>query len=90
MLERVITTINQFSQNLPYNIDKSISLIIFFKVGNQYNNMLYFKKGGLTMKSINITSEVGKLKQVLVHRPGFELENLTPKWLELLLFDDIP
>lgn len=42
------------------------------------------------MKSINITSEVGKLKQVLVHRPGFELENLTPKWLELLLFDDIP
>ncbi len=42
------------------------------------------------MKSINVTSEVGKLKQVLVHRPGFELENLTPKWLELLLFDDIP
>lgn len=42
------------------------------------------------MKSINITSEVEKLKQVLVHRPGFELENLTPKWLELLLFDDIP
>lgn len=42
------------------------------------------------MKSINVTSEVRKLKQVLVHRPGFELENLTPKWLELLLFDDIP
>lgn len=39
---------------------------------------------------INVKSEISKLKTVLVHRPGRELENLTPKWLELLLFDDIP
>lgn len=39
---------------------------------------------------INVKSEIGKLKKVLVHRPGRELENLTPDWLQLLLFDDIP
>ncbi|MCK7492354.1 MAG: arginine deiminase family protein [Comamonadaceae bacterium] len=27
---------------------------------------------------------------MVLHRPGMELENLTPKWLEELLFDDIP
>jgi arginine deiminase len=40
--------------------------------------------------SVNLTSEVGKLKSVLVHRPGKELERLTPDYLETLLFDDIP
>lgn len=39
---------------------------------------------------LNVTSEIGELKKVLLHRPGGELENLTPKWLEQLLFDDIP
>ncbi|MEF3693206.1 MAG: arginine deiminase family protein, partial [Acholeplasmataceae bacterium] len=39
---------------------------------------------------MKITSEIGKLKTVLVHRPGKELENLTPDLLEKLLFDDIP
>jgi arginine deiminase len=39
---------------------------------------------------LNITSEIGKLKTVMLHRPGGEIENLTPKWLESLLFDDIP
>ena len=39
---------------------------------------------------IHITSEIGKLKSVLLHRPGKELENLTPDLLEKLLFDDIP
>jgi len=42
------------------------------------------------MKKLNVTSEIGELKKVLLHRPGRELENLTPKWLEQLLFDDIP
>lgn len=41
-------------------------------------------------KLINVTSEIGKLKKVLLHRPGKELENLTPDVLERLLFDDIP
>ena len=39
---------------------------------------------------LNVTSEIGKLKTVLLHRPGKELENLTPDLLERLLFDDIP
>ncbi|MGO3732390.1 MAG: arginine deiminase [Vagococcus sp.] len=41
-------------------------------------------------KAINVFSEIGKLKTVLVHRPGKELENLMPDYLERLLFDDIP
>jgi len=42
------------------------------------------------MRILNVKSEIGRLKKVLLHRPGRELENLTPKWLEQLLFDDIP
>ena len=42
------------------------------------------------MKGIHVTSEIGKLKKVLLHRPGNELLNLTPDTLEELLFDDIP
>ncbi|XMB73158.1 arginine deiminase [Mycoplasmatota bacterium WC30] len=42
------------------------------------------------MTKLNVTSEIGVLKKVLLHRPGGELENLTPKWLTQLLFDDIP
>ena len=39
---------------------------------------------------IHNTSEIGRLKKVLLHRPGKELENLMPEYLERLLFDDIP
>lgn len=39
---------------------------------------------------LKVYSEIGKLEKVLVHRPGKELENLTPDILERLLFDDIP
>ena len=35
-------------------------------------------------------SEIGKLNKVLLHRPGKELEKLTPNNFERLLFDDIP
>ena len=42
------------------------------------------------MSSIHVTSEIGKLKKVLLHRPGNELLNLTPDTLSRLLFDDIP
>lgn len=41
-------------------------------------------------KPLNIHSEIGNLKTVLLHRPGEELENLTPDYLSRLLFDDIP
>jgi arginine deiminase len=39
---------------------------------------------------INVYSEIGNLKKVLLHRPGKELENLMPEYLDRLLFDDIP
>ena len=39
---------------------------------------------------IHNTSEIGRLKKVMLHRPGMELENLMPEYLEQLLFDDIP
>ncbi len=39
---------------------------------------------------IKVHSEIGKLKKVLVHRPGHELDNLIPSLLDQLLFDDIP
>lgn len=39
---------------------------------------------------IQVNSEIGKLKTVLLKRPGKELENLVPDYLDGLLFDDIP
>lgn len=36
------------------------------------------------------TCEIGPLRKVMLHRPGRELENLMPEYLERLLFDDIP
>lgn len=40
--------------------------------------------------AICVKSEIGKLRKVLIHRPGGELEHLTPEYLTTLLFDDIP
>ena len=40
--------------------------------------------------AIHVKSEIGKLKKVMLHRPGKELEHLVPGDLERLLFDDIP
>lgn len=42
------------------------------------------------MSGIHVTSEIGKLKKVCLHRPGEELLNLPPFELERLLFDDVP
>jgi len=39
---------------------------------------------------ISVNSEIGKLKTVILHRPGGELEKLTPEYLAEMLFDDIP
>lgn len=41
-------------------------------------------------EAIHVYSEIGKLKQVLLKRPGAEVENITPDTMERLLFDDIP
>ena len=39
---------------------------------------------------IHNTCEIGRLRKVMLHRPGRELENLMPEYLDRLLFDDIP
>lgn len=44
----------------------------------------------MTCPAVQIQSEIGPLKRVLLHRPGHELENLMPEYIERLLFDDIP
>lgn len=39
---------------------------------------------------INVNSEIGRLRAVMLHRPHKELLNLTPYLLDELLFDEIP
>jgi arginine deiminase len=39
--------------------------------------------------TFNVQSEVGQLRQVIVHRPGLELSRLTPQNVGELLFDDV-
>ncbi|MEG1560465.1 MAG: arginine deiminase [Clostridia bacterium] len=39
---------------------------------------------------INLNSEIGKLKTVMLHRPGVEVEMLNPNYLEHMLSEDTP
>ncbi len=39
--------------------------------------------------SMKVSSEIGKLKSVLVHLPGPEIDRMVPAMMEELLFDDI-
>jgi arginine deiminase len=39
--------------------------------------------------ALGVYSEVGTLRQVIVHRPGLELDRLTPENCDELLFDDV-
>ena len=41
-------------------------------------------------EGLNVHSEIGQLRKILLHRPGEELLNLAPDDLGRLLFDDIP
>jgi arginine deiminase len=38
---------------------------------------------------LNVTSEIGRLKKVLIHLPGHEIDSMIPSMMEELLFDDI-
>ena len=38
---------------------------------------------------IHVDSEIGRLRRVLVHRPGREIDLMVPSMMEQLLFDDI-
>ncbi len=39
--------------------------------------------------ALSITSEIGRLRRVLVHRPGHEIDWMVPSMMERLLFEDI-
>jgi len=39
--------------------------------------------------TFSVQSEVGQLRQAIVHRPGLELSRLTPQNIGELLFDDV-
>ena len=41
------------------------------------------------MAEFGVHSEVGKLRKVIVHRPGLEMRRLTPSNCQELLFDDV-
>ncbi len=39
--------------------------------------------------TIQVTSEIGRLRRVLIHRPGHEIDWMVPAMMERLLFEDI-
>ncbi|MFQ5948316.1 MAG: arginine deiminase family protein, partial [Acidimicrobiia bacterium] len=42
-----------------------------------------------SLPKYNVTSEIGRLRTVIMHRPGIEIARLTPENKDALLFDDI-
>jgi arginine deiminase len=46
--------------------------------------------GGIVTHVHGVDSEVGRLRTVLVHRPGLELKRMTPRSRDRLLFDTLP
>jgi len=43
----------------------------------------------MTAIQLSVFSEIGRLKQVVVHNPGPEVDFMVPDMMEHLLFDDI-
>jgi len=41
------------------------------------------------VEMVHVTSEIGRLRRVLVHEPGIEVDRMVPPMMEELLFDDI-
>lgn len=39
--------------------------------------------------TLQVCSEIGRLRRVLIHRPGYEIDWMVPSMMERLLFDDI-
>ena len=39
--------------------------------------------------AIRVENEIGRLRRVLIHRPGYEIDWMVPSLMERLLFDDI-
>ena len=45
---------------------------------------------GVSETTLGVNSEVGALRVVILHRPGAELQRLTPRNNDALLFDGLP
>ena len=45
---------------------------------------------GVSETTLGVNSEVGVLRVVILHRPGAELQRLTPRNNDALLFDGLP
>jgi len=58
-------------------------MIYFHKFAQQINVLME------TMQPINLNSEIGKLKSVILHTPGNEVANMTPGNAEKALYSDI-
>lgn len=41
------------------------------------------------MTAVRVHSEIGRLRRVMLHRPGEEIDRMVPSMMERLLFDDI-
>lgn len=76
---------------LKINILRLLSSLFFYLVYAN-NKHRHLKKGEIEMEQhpIKVNSEIGRLKTVLLHRPGLELEALTPEYMGRMLFDDVP
>ena len=42
-----------------------------------------------TAMTFHVDSEMGRLRQAIIHRPGLELSRLSPNNIASLLFDDV-
>ena len=52
-------------------------------------NLIYSAFMNNQKTKLNVQSEIGKLEAVLLHRPGAEVENMTPKDAQRALYSDI-
>ena len=43
----------------------------------------------MTPVKVNVQSEIGRLKGVILHTPGAEVENMTPRTAQRALYSDI-
>lgn len=51
---------------------------------------VYAPPGYLRVMPVHVTSEIGRLRSVIVHTPGAELLGVTPATREAYLYDDLP
>lgn len=66
------------------------SIVLYAELKSLEDTFSLMRRINCMHPSIHIETEVGKLRSVLLHRPGSELESLTPQFLESMLFEDIP